>query len=69
MSKIKSWLARGWFMLWVRPYRQGFEDGMRSARRVPANYLIMSRELLEDYKQAARREERELIFRERTAKK
>jgi hypothetical protein len=56
-------------MLWVRPYRQGFEDGMRSARRVPANYLIMSRELLEDYKRAARKEERELIFRERTAKK
>lgn len=65
MNRVKSWLARGWFMLWVRPYRQGFEDGMRSARRVPSNYLIMSAALLEDYKEAARKEERERMFRER----
>lgn len=69
MNRVKSAMARAWFMLWVRPYRQGFEDGMKSARRMPPNYLIMSRELLEDYKQAARKEERELMFRERIAKK
>lgn len=68
MSRIKAWLARAWFTLWVKPYKQGFDDGMRAARRIPANYLIMSRELLEDYKQQARREERELIFRERTTR-
>ncbi len=68
MSKISAWFIRGWFMLWIRPYRQGFEDGMRSARRLPANYLIMSKELLEDYKEAARKEERERMWRERTSK-
>lgn len=68
MNKLKSYMARAWFTLWVKPYKQGFDDGMRAARRIPANYLIMSRELLEDYKQQARREERELIFRERTTR-
>lgn len=68
MNRLKSFMARAWFTLWVKPYKQGFDDGMRAARRMPPNYLIMSRELLEDYKQAARKEERELMFRERIAK-
>ena len=68
MNKLKSYMARAWFTLWVKPYKQGFDDGMRAARRLPPHYLIMSRELLEDYKQQARREERELIFRERTTR-
>ncbi len=47
--------------LWEPFYMAGFKDGLKYARRLPPNYLIMSRELLEDYKRQAAKAERDRL--------
>ena len=59
---IKDWLKRATVRLWLPFYTTGFGDGIKAARRLPADYLIMSKALLEDYKRQAARDERERIW-------
>lgn len=46
------------YPFWRRFYEKGVMDGVKVARGLPENYLVMSRELLEDYKRQAARDER-----------
>lgn len=55
---MSSFWFRITYPLWGRFYEKGVMDGIKAARRLPENYLVMSRELLEDYKRQAARDER-----------
>jgi hypothetical protein len=58
---VKDWLKRAMVRLWLPFYTEGFESGLKAARKLPSEYLIMSRTLLEDYKRQAAKGERDRV--------